>query len=79
MVDTYTKAVLTVIALALLILAARPFLEPQSAQANGPTEVKVVGWTISQINVAASLSGTVPVQVQQHNVPLEVVCLRGCR
>ena len=77
MVDRYTKVVLTVIAVALMVLAFRPLLEPRPAQAEGPIDVNVVGWSISQINVAASLNSTpIPVRIDQQ-VP--VVCIRGCR
>src|SRR5262245_21715019 len=40
MTDAYTKAVLTVIALALTVLAVRPIVEPQRVQAEGPTSVE---------------------------------------
>jgi len=36
MTDTYTKAVLTVIALALRVLAIRPLIEPERVAAQGP-------------------------------------------
>lgn len=77
MVDAYTKAVLTVIALALVVLVVRPLVEPGPANAAGPVEVKVVGWSVSQISVAASLS-PLPLAVQlEQQVP--VVCVSGCR
>jgi hypothetical protein len=77
MIDTYTKAVLTVIAMALIVPVCRPLFEPGAVQAQGPTEVKVVGWSVSQISVAASVSGTIPVRLEQQQ-PLEVRCMSGC-
>jgi hypothetical protein len=41
MTDAYTKAVLTVIALALTVLAVRPIAEPQRVEAQGPTSVEI--------------------------------------
>ena len=43
MVDTYTKILLTVIALALVALEIRPFFEPPSAIAQGKIEVEITG------------------------------------
>jgi hypothetical protein len=81
MVDRYTKVVLTVIAVALVVVTARPFLEPRPAQAQGPVDVRVVGWTVPgnvkvrvddwtvpSISVSASFGG-----------PLQVDCVSGCR
>jgi hypothetical protein len=68
MIDVYTKAVLTVIALALIALVARPLFTPGPAQAEGPVAVRVVGWDVSQISVHASLN----------SLPIQVECVRGC-
>ena len=50
MTDVYTKAVLTLIALALVVLAVRPIIEPARADAQGP---KVRGQSGSEGNDAA--------------------------
>jgi hypothetical protein len=41
MTDAFTKAVLTVIALALTVLAVRPLVEPQRVQAEGQASVEI--------------------------------------
>lgn len=41
MIDRYTKAVLTVIALALAVIAIRNVILPSMAQSGGPTMVQI--------------------------------------
>jgi len=43
MVDRYTKIMLTVIALALVALAARPAFETRVARTGEPVDVRIVG------------------------------------
>lgn len=49
MVDPYTKIVLTVIALALVALVVRPWLEPRQVGAQGVVDVRVVGGAAVQV------------------------------
>jgi hypothetical protein len=43
MVDLYTKTVLTVIAIALAMIAVRPFVQPSSARAGELVDVRIWG------------------------------------
>ena len=61
--DTYTKVVLTVIAVALVVLALRPLVEPRPAVASGQMDVNIVG-----LGGRTVLFG-----------PLPVECERGCQ
>ena len=68
MVDRYTKAVLTVIAVCLLWLVVRDVTLVKPAQAASPTEVVVTGWragtVIVEIDSISPLAGGVlPVRV----------------
>lgn len=65
MIDLYTKAVLTVIALALSLLALRPLM-PQPALAADPVAVKIVE-VLTTVRVMAG------------GGPLQVECVDGCR
>ncbi len=56
MIDFYTKAVLTVIAAALVLLAIRPPIEPTPAIAQGEISVRIVGVNIQLPSVALAPS-----------------------
>lgn len=58
MTDNYTKAVLTVIAVSLAVIAARPFWSEAHAQA--PTSVR-----IDSVSEFAFQYATVPVRMRQ--------------
>ncbi len=64
-VDGYTKVVLTVIALALVMLALRPLVQPSRAAADGPVDVTIIG--VRMDSLAANYA------------PLPVNCMRGCK
>ena len=49
MVDRYTRFILTVIALALLVLVVRPWIEPWSVRAQEIQGVRVVGGAAVQV------------------------------
>jgi len=61
--DTYTKVVLTVIAVALSILAIRPFFDTRAALAQGTADVRIVGVSVSPGDAAR---------------PVPVRCVDGC-
>lgn len=63
MIDRYTKIVLTVIAVALVALVIRPFLEPRIVSAQNTIPVKIVGTDSHSLAYAG---------------PLQVICVGGC-
>ncbi len=60
MVDRYTKVVLTVIAVCLVIIASRDLVPRASAQVEGPVHV-----VLDSVSQFAFQFATVPVRVQQ--------------
>jgi hypothetical protein len=63
MIDTYTKVVLTIIAIALMTLAIRPYTLPKDAWARDVVDVRIVG-----IDTASSLGWQ----------SIQVACVYGC-
>ncbi len=64
MIDRYTKVILTIIALALSVLATRPFYEARPAVAQSPLPVRIVGSDTFSLITAG---------------PLRVICDSGCK
>ncbi len=78
-IDNYTKAVLTIIAISLLIIAGNMILKPQTASASDPVQ----DVNIKYIN-GYTVSGTeIPVNLKQINgstadeIPVNVQSIRG--
>jgi hypothetical protein len=70
MTDRYTKVILTVIAIALTVIALRPLVEPDPAQAlaEGAVDVRIVDVVVDGYGRYGS-----------RTTPLPVQCIAGCR
>jgi hypothetical protein len=68
MVDLYTKTVLTVIAVALAMIAVRPIVQPASARAAEPVEVRIV-----DVRMVREFGSYLPI-----DAALPVRCVKGC-
>jgi hypothetical protein len=67
MVDLYTKTVLTVIAVALAMIAVRPFVQPGPARAAGAVDVRIVDVEMAREYKDWMHYGAIPVE-----------CVKGC-
>lgn len=72
--DTYTKFVLTVIALALLWISVQSMIVPQQVAADDPQKVIIVGWNPTKADtiIPVAVRGGVSVQVANSRIPVSV-------